>query len=401
MAYYFKLPTYNNLNAKQKVAILEEKAIAITGSPGTGKTVVSIWRHMNNYIDSLIESALLTYTKSLHFFITQSIKHYAKKENNKEIEKASKNIFLANSWNGKRYQEIIIDEAQDLPENELVKLNHTNDKRLNIIKQIDTFDSPIDNYNTNDIYRLNGINYRVFRWRKGYINYIKNFSAIISYGADNNQIIYPERAIEEERLKEIFPNNKHYQLFINYRNTYEILLFVKKVLPYDIPQTTLDQLKEGKYARRGSRPILKVINNEIEQKEEIIGIIKDYNDGVENIAVLVPFVNQVKEISNFLIQKGYKLNGSEQKSFTNYYNENDDFIKINNVHITTFKSSKGLEFDTVIIPYFDKTKDFIKNYDVVNEKDYFVAFTRAERNLFLISIQKEYLKISKKILERE
>ncbi len=60
---------------------------------------------------------------------------------------------------------------------------------------------------------------------------------------------------------------------------------------------------------------------------------------------------------------------------------------ISNIHITTFKSSKGLEFDTVIIPNFE---DFYRNIEIsektfVKENDYYVAFTRAKNNLFIIS----------------
>ena len=63
MAYYFKLPTYDDLKAKQKVAVLDEGAIALSGGPGTGKSVVSVWRHINNYQRERSKSILLTYTK--------------------------------------------------------------------------------------------------------------------------------------------------------------------------------------------------------------------------------------------------------------------------------------------------------------------------------------------------
>jgi superfamily I DNA/RNA helicase len=57
---------------------------------------------------------------------------------------------------------------------------------------------------------------------------------------------------------------------------------------------------------------------------------------------------------------------------------------IENAHITTFKSSKGLEFDTVIIPNFNKYEDFIRVYDVVKKNDFYVVLTRSRRNLILI-----------------
>ena len=60
-------------------------------------------------------------------------------------------------------------------------------------------------------------------------------------------------------------------------------------------------------------------------------------------------------------------------------------LTIENVHITTFKSAKGLEFDTVIMPDFQYFKMNIAQLDVITENDYYVGFTRARKNLFLIS----------------
>ena len=60
-------------------------------------------------------------------------------------------------------------------------------------------------------------------------------------------------------------------------------------------------------------------------------------------------------------------------------------FNIENIHVTTYKSSKGLEFDTVIIPDFDSYKWYINNTDNTSENDYYVALTRAKTNLFLIT----------------
>ena len=40
MSYYFKLPTFDELNVQQRVAVLDEGAIALSGGPGTGKTSI-------------------------------------------------------------------------------------------------------------------------------------------------------------------------------------------------------------------------------------------------------------------------------------------------------------------------------------------------------------------------
>jgi len=254
---------------------------------------------------------------------------------------------LANSWSGSKYEEIIIDEAQDLPE------------------------------------------IQIGDWDRGFIDYIKRYSEIISYGADDKQIVYPERSTNENRLNQIFPENVKHTLTQNFRNTYEILLFAQSFLKFEITKNTLDRLQLDN--KHGNKPVLKIAPNKEKQNEVIFDIIKDYNDGVNNIAILVPFAKMVDEFELLFVLKKYK--------FSRYRHEKDPFRTIENIHITTFKSAKGLEFDVVIIPEFGSYQRFIDNYKVVKEEDYYVAFTRAKRNLFLIS--EIDLSISKETLTRE
>jgi superfamily I DNA/RNA helicase len=69
---------------------------------------------------------------------------------------------------------------------------------------------------------------------------------------------------------------------------------------------------------------------------------------------------------------------------TKFKAEDDSFEGLSGVHITPFKSSKGTEFDTVILPEFDRYKWFLENGHTVKENDYYVAFTRTKSNLFLL-----------------
>ena len=128
----------------------------------------------------------------------------------------------------------------------------------------------------------------------------------------------------------------------------------------------------------GSPPILKLINNIEQQNDAILDIINDFNDGVTNIAILLFFKNQFDSLETFLQMK--KITHSK------YSSDQDTFSTIENVHLTTFKSSKGLEFDVVIIPEFNSYIRLINNQKYnVTSKDFYVALTRAKRNLFLIS----------------
>ena len=71
-----------------------------------------------------------------------------------------------------------------------------------------------------------------------------------------------------------------------------------------------------------------------------------------------------------------------------YYDDRNRFPsgaeEINNIHITTFKSAKGLEFDTVIIPNFHRIDEILGSFKT-DWQDFYVAVTRARSNLYLIS----------------
>ena len=72
MAYFFKLPPITDLTIGQQAALNEPNAIAISGGPGTGKSVVSLWRHIRNYGTGTRRSFLLTYTKTLETYLAAS-----------------------------------------------------------------------------------------------------------------------------------------------------------------------------------------------------------------------------------------------------------------------------------------------------------------------------------------
>lgn len=322
MAYYFQLPLITDLTIDQQIALDETDPISISGGAGTGKTVVSLWRHIQNIQVLNKFSVLVTYTKTLGHYLAMNLNIEHKNVYN------LKQFPFTSNW---KSEEIIIDEAQDLTLEILLKMQiHTNS---------------------------------------------------ISYGSDFNQQLY-QGTVTAEEIKALFPKNIEYNLQQNFRNSYHILNFTKAVLTnFYIPQHTIDELYEKKI---GIKPILYYTNDFDKEIGKIIEIINEFRSENHNIAILLPFGKSGQEsVENYhtiLHQNGILC--------SKYYNAmNTDDIQIDNVHITTFKSTKGLEFDTVIIPYLDKFNDFIcrSNATKVNEEDYYVAFTRARRNLYLIS----------------
>lgn len=326
MPYYFNLPLITDLTPDQQRAVDETNPLALSGGPGTGKSVVSLWRHIRNHSTGLRNSLLLTYTKTLE--------HYLKASASTQSVNAGESIsrFDKNSAEFVGYQEIIIDEGQDI-----------NKSRFEL-----------------------------------FFNYSNN----ISYGADERQSVY----ISQEELNELlnwfntdqrFQSNVPITLNRNFRNSKEILLFTRSVFPnYMIPQNTINGA-----TTTNLKPILKLnLGWDIEgQINAIIDIINDFQSDTHNVAILVPTVAMV---NNYYQQVRNKLDNNID--VTKYQNELDNFEGLSGIHITTFKSSKGTEFDTVIIPEFDRYTWFMQNGHTVKENDYYVAFTRTKTNLFLL-----------------
>ena len=326
MPYYFNLPLITDLTPDQQRAVDETNPLALSGGPGTGKSVVSLWRHIRNHATGVRNSLLLTYTKTLE--------HYLKASASTQSANAGESIsrFDKNPAEFVGYQEIIIDEGQDI--------------------------------------------------NKSRFELFFNYSNHISYGADERQSVY----ISQEELNELlswfntdnrFQSNIPITLNRNFRNSKEILLFTRSVFPnYMIPHNTINGA-----TTTNLKPILKLNKGwDIEgQVNAIIDIVNDFQSDTHNIAILVPTVNMV---NNYYQQIRNTLDNNI--AVTKYQNELDNFEGLSGVHITTFKSSKGTEFDTVIIPEFDKFSWFLQHGHTVKENDYYVAFTRTKTNLFLL-----------------
>ena len=333
--YQFSLPSLLLLSDTQNAAINDENAIALSGGPGTGKSVVSLYRHITNHLKAnKTESQLLTYTTSLALYLRACCKSRS--------ELASIFVDSSKHWrfnHPTRKDEIIHDEAQDLP------------------------------------IEFNGL--------------LKEFSSKISYGADNQQLITAwarkadgsydlEKCSPEEELRIVFPNNSLHRLDTNYRNSRKILQFAKKIFEKAvIPPELIESCRDDEET---SFPRLFISNGSQEkQNKAIIDLIGQFHfDYLINICVLVSFKSDVYVF--------YTLIKSVFTDCTFYCENKAKFPKgaehISNLHVTTFKSSKGLEFDVVILPNFHKFK---LNFDVVDWRDYYVGVTRTKSNLFLIS----------------
>lgn len=335
--YYFNLPQITDLTIPQQAALDDSEQIALSGGPGTGKSVVSLWRHISNYMSNPAKrSLLLTYTTTLKEYLKACCRSQ-NEDAAKMVATSMKSLYKIHNY---KFAEIIIDEAQDLDE-----------------------------------------------------EYYHGILSKVSYGADDSQILYPNHCCYKLQLTSIFPDNVEHVLSKNFRSTQRIMKFAKATFPAAvIPREIID----GLASNVGETPVFMVSNGisheriNDKQNKAILEIINTFKSDTHNIAILVPWKSDVQVFENIL--KG------KVDDFSLYYENKERFpngcATIKNVHITTFKSAKGLEFDTVIIPNFDilkrlpiivQDKNTDKEKIICDWQDLYVACTRAKSNLYLIS----------------
>lgn len=346
--YYFNLPPLGRLTLDQNSAVNYPGPIALSGGPGTGKSIVSLYRHITSNVNGN-NCQLLTFTTTLRLYLSKCCED--------QNAQAANLIATTKSWsyNPVNRDEVIIDEAQDC--NPQIYRDRINPICGNMFS-----------YGADDSQAL--------------YNVINDEIIEILFGVERNKEDFKNdngKYVSTKVLRELYPNNRSFLLTKNYRNTKCILRFAGNVFPNaNISQRDIDScLSEG------NKPVLYVTNHNVsKQNNTIISIIKSFeNTGAHNIAVLCPWKNGVKSFYAFLKPLF--------PTCTRYYEDSNDFPngaeEISNIHITTFKSAKGLEFDTVIIPDFQKAFEFIAPQFRVDWHDFYVGITRAKTNLFLIS----------------
>lgn len=333
--YYSVLPTFDDLKPPQRSAVNDPNPIKISGAAGSGKSLVSLYRHARSD-----NSQLLTYTKTLAEYLTVCCRRI-------DMEAAGR-ITTINKWiwdylHAPQREEIIIDEAQDLA--------------YAYIKGSNLGWSPTDDLDSS----LPKINIHT--------DYFSQRGCKISYGADNAQQLNKENGMSQEELKSIYPDNKPHPLGRSFRSTKKILSLARACFPdSNITSTYIDSC-----SREGELPIFIKTNDSL---TEILKIIKSWHADTHNIGILFPWKKNVREYYN-AIKNTYP-------EISYYVTDQERTVKLNNIHITTFKSAKGLEFDTVILPGFNMVFKYMNPIFRVSWKDFYVGVTRSKTNLYLL-----------------
>ena len=342
-SFQFRLPIRDDLTNLQKIAIDDDSAIFLTGVPGSGKTVVAIYRvvRLNN------TSKLFTYTRMLTVAIKNST--------NMLQRDAATKVSSIYEWFWEKCSTLLSEIIHD--EEKITNCLRTNNINFEELIFDESQDLPIYLYNS-----------------------LSKFCNKISLGADDAQLVF-ENGCTEKELSNVFNKHHPHELDQNHRNTYEIFNFASNIITENERAQNPNMLERLKRKRRGDKPLLILHRNNQDIKETFKQIIIDNIGG--NIGILLAHRDNVKSYYNFINNDiSILINPKNRLDCSYYYNkmprdernavEND----LKNILITTFKSAKGMEFDTVIIPEFQMIDNELK-------KQFFVGCTRARSNLFL------------------
>jgi superfamily I DNA/RNA helicase len=375
----FSLPPITSLYADQQLAYNPRQPILVTGGPGSGKTVITIYRFLRPVREES-DTILFTFNRTLIYSIRGTLRERAEE--------------LFGNFDEQKIDLIV--------ENKLATFFQWHSDNLgwfNPNVAADILGTNFSNYITNN---RKSIKFSELFFDEGqdlppsvYENVFK-LATSVSVGADKAQNFkgyYPPDMVEHIINEKLNSQTQSIWAFLggNFRNTKEICELAKKFVPADLEV----QQKNCSILRSGNNPEIEIGFNTARQLEYIKQIIERFPNS--NIGILVHFRNKVIELKEYLEGQGYscKADAPPDKSFSYYYHnmnsidENVMMKKLKTPFITTFDSCKGLEFDIVIMPFFEQsdwamthTNDEGRFWATRNH--YYVAVTRAKNDIFIL-----------------
>lgn len=191
---------------------------------------------------------------------------------------------------------------------------------------------------------------------------------------DTAQSIYEglKQTLRVDEIKFEFPQLrskvKDFSLYRNYRLPIPVARLAHQV------GIDLDSFEESTY-RSHENVLPRIIDygSHRDQIEAIHRIIS--NRDMTDVAILLPNNNLVKEVYDHLQTLGgdYEVKYNDEE----YNNVEDLNFKSTNPKVMTYHSAKGLQFETVFLPY-------IECFDDRYRKPLYVAMTRTYRNLYIM-----------------
>ncbi len=325
-----------------------KEALIITGCPGSGKTTVITNRALvlteekSNFFYLIYPRLLLAYLKlvanggdvdetkidNFHNWFYYKFDRTSPTDLDEFRTSVVKSKFESV---GKLYDELIIDEGQDL-------------------------------------------------WRELY-ELLPIISNKLTISCDNAQDVMNnfENADIEKKIHEILEESdffiQSFPLTTNFRNTPSIYNFAKGMVP-DMPTAAINAF----FRTEGAMPKVFIDKDDNLMLGRIKNLIK--SNPTKNIGILCETVHQVKRIKAYLEKCSVNHIYYHSDMARDIRDKNLKGLETTNVVITTHISCKGLEFEIVIIPFGNAMKNDSCENPIM--KAYYVAATRAREDLIVL-----------------
>jgi superfamily I DNA/RNA helicase len=206
---------------------------------------------------------------------------------------------------------------------------------------------------------------------------------------DDAQSIYKKRSALDFSLSSvgIKARGRTTILKLNYRNTREILEFAYKFAQEFISASEGDEdsipvVAPESAGGSGPAPVFRVFDQQNEELDYIVRCVSKwlYKGHVANeIAILVPSRNMAEIVGTRLDKAGIRAQCLVGKQDKAAYDPNEPLVTVLTIH-----SSKGLEFETVVLAGIDKIQ-FVAEELADQVRLLYVGMTRAKSHLLITS----------------
>ncbi len=344
----------DEIERKVLYATLENKSIVVSGSAGSGKSLIAVTIAKRIEEKGLGERRIVVYTKALEEYIREGIRtlnfncnlthHDPWKWRSVEKWDSNGNKYFEKELYCPHADYFVVDEIQD--------------------------------FSIEDIHL-----------------FVESTDKFCCFFGDMAQSVYQKGKITMKQVLNSIPiskNPKEYTLYYNYR----LPIGIAKVAQY--VGINLESFEEGKYkSKETTIPRIIKEDNYDNQIKIIANYCKEHINS--ETAILVPFkldvINVCKKLKEFGVncemkydvpdpfkeaaKIGKKISGIPDEQYRSV--DTLDF-STNNVKVLTYHSSKGLQFQTVFLPWINQNPQFAGEM----RTPLYVAMTRTYRDLFIL-----------------
>lgn len=298
-----------------------DKSMIVAGCAGSGKSVIAMYK-AQQILNSKGDVILIAYTKSLNRYMRQG------KENNLEGR-----FYYHWQWIDQgmpKADYIIVDEIQDFDKEEITQFINAAKKCFFFFG--DTAQSI----------------YRAFGKQTMTIDQISSMTGITVS-----------------------------QLYNNYRLPKPVARITQEWLGLTEERDKVRRFSESLYlSKENTLPVFLECDSKQAQIECIISLIND--NKYRNVGILVPDNEMILEIMNAFTNAKFACEFKYNAGYNDSKNKNTLNFKTEHPKLMTYHSAKGLQFETVILPYYQGAKD------TDEKKSLYVAMTRTYRNLYVL-----------------